>query len=444
MGKKTSKKITAGGRGQGEHHTIVLQPTRRVSLDIAVWLEAIRDAEVIDNPRRAKLVDLYKNVSIDGHLFAVLRKQRAAITAQPIQFLRNGKVDEAMQEHIKSPWFFRFIGDLVDHEWYGVGGSLFQFYREDNGWINYQLIDRRHVDPINRLILRQQGDQKGESWDNFTDLLYIGNPRQLGDLAVAAFWVILKRNNAGDWAELGEIFGRPIREGTYDPWDDEARIQLMEDLVNAGGSQIFIHPTGTTLNLKEAANLSGGTELYSKLHAACNAEISKIVNSNTLTTEAGERGTQALGKVQSRGEDNIEAAIKRNILNILNYEVTDVFAAMGINTDGGEFVFAPQKSKDFTKEIEIDVKLKNVIGLPMSDDYFYEKYGIDKPDNYEELVAKRDTARESADSGAGKDIGEVKTGLVAPDNKQTEKGFFARLYDFFTHAPKSAGADLDW
>lgn len=432
---KKSKRILSGGKA--EHQTIILQPTRRVSLDISIWVQAIKEAELIDKPQRVKLIDLYKNVSLDGHLFATLRKQRAAILAQPIQFTRDGKVDEEIQQHIKSPWFFQFIQDLVDQEWYGVGGTLFQFYREPNGWINYELIDRRHVDAIHRTILRQPTDTEGISWDNFSDLLYIGKPRQLGNLAVAAFWVILKRNNAGDWAELGEIFGRPIREGTYDPWDDEARKQLTEDLINAGGSQVFVHPTGTTLNLKEASNLSGGTELYSKLHAVCNAEISKIVNSNTLTTEAGEKGTQALGKVQYEGEKYILSATRRNILNILNYEVTDVFAAMGINTAGGEFSFVPQKVQDYSTEIDIDVKLKNTIGLPMSDDYFYKKYGIDKPDNYDELVAQKNTAAQQEADKKSKEEESTK-------DKLSERGFFSYMRDFFVHAPKDTGADLDW
>ena len=189
---------------------------------------------------------------LDSHLFAVRRKQKAAILSTPIQFLRDGEVDERMQEYIDSPWFNHFVEDLVDDEWEGVGGSLFQFYREQDGWINYELIPRKHVDAINRTILRNQTDLTGVSWGEFSDLLYVGNPRQIGSLAVPAFWVILKRNNVADWAELGEIFGRPIREGTYDAWDTNARDKLIEDIYNMGGSGVIIHPDGTKINLLQA------------------------------------------------------------------------------------------------------------------------------------------------------------------------------------------------
>ncbi len=448
MSRKKNKRITTGGNiGRTPTQTIVLQPTRRGGLDVAVYMDSIRKAELIDFPRRAKLIDLYEDVMLDSHLFAVRRKQKAAILSTPIQFLRDGEVDERMQEYIDSPWFNHFVEDLVDDEWEGVGGSLFQFYREQDGWINYELIPRKHVDAINRTILRNQTDLTGVSWGEFSDLLYVGNPRQIGSLAVPAFWVILKRNNVADWAELGEIFGRPIREGTYDAWDTNARDKLIEDIYNMGGSGVIIHPDGTKINLLQASNISGGSDLYDRFTATCNAEISKAVNGNTLTTEAGDKGTQALGTVQQEGEVDIVFFIKRRILDILNYKVTDVFTSMGIDTSGGKFTFAPPKKKDPEKQVNIVCRLKNEAGLPISDDYLYEEFGIPKPDNYDELKAANRPAAPAAEEPAEGEDGE---GADEDDLAKTEtepkkrRKFTDRVRDFFGRAPESAGADSDW
>ncbi len=87
--KKKGKRITSGGNiGRMPTQTIVLQPTRRGGLDVSAYMDSIRQAELIDWPRRAKLVDLYADVMLDGHLFSVLRKQKAAILSTPIQFQR--------------------------------------------------------------------------------------------------------------------------------------------------------------------------------------------------------------------------------------------------------------------------------------------------------------------------------------------------------------------
>lgn len=461
MSKKNTKKkqagneklITTGGRFGSNKPTIILTAPRRGGLGVEDYLSAIKSAEIIDHPRRVKLLDMYQDVKTDSHVFSVLRKQKAAILSTPIVFMRDGKVDEKMQEHIDSPWFSNFIEDIIDNEWEGAGGSLFQFFREPNGWINYQLIPRKHVDPINKLILREQSATSGESWEDFDNLLHIGNPRRIGNMAVLAFWVILKRNNVGDWAELGELFGRPLRTGEYDAFDDEAREKLIEDLFNMGGAGIFIHPTGTNIDFKEAANLSGGSDLYHHLHNVCNNEISKAVNGNTLTTEAGDKGTQALGTVQKEGEVDLAFFIKRNIMNILNYDVTDIFAKMGINTAGGKFVFNPPKQKDDTKRVGVLRTLKNDLGLPISHEYLYEEFGVPKPDNYEELVEEM-KAKHAAISGKQtedeeeEEEGEEKNGKnqkkKQEDKKKKEDRFFNRLANFFGRAPRTKGADLDW
>jgi len=310
------------------------------------------------------------------------------------------------------------------------------------------------VDPINRTILRNPTDLRGESWEEFSDLLYVGNPRQIGDLAVCAFWVILKRNNVSDWAELAEIFGRPIREGTYDAWDEKAREKLIEDIYGMGGAGVIIHPDGTKINLIQTGNVSGAGDMYSGLATYCNNEISKAVNGNTLTTEAGDKGTQALGTVQQEGEVDITFFIKRQILDILNYEVCDIFAALGINTKGGKFAFVPPKKKDPAQQVTIVCRLKQEAGLPISDDYLYEEFGIPKPDNYDQIkeqaqataAAIREGKKEdkTEDPDADGDESTEPKGKKSTSKKNEDRKFIDRLRSFFGEAPDSAGADLDW
>lgn len=456
MSKKNKGRITAGGYiGNVTAPTIILQQTRRGGLDVGVYMNAIRSAEVIDYPRREKLIDLYEDVKLDSHLFAVLRKQKAAVLSTPIQFMRDGKVDETMQDHIKSPWFLKFLGDLYDHQWEGVGGSLFQFYKDEKGWINYDLIPRKNVDAINRVILHRQGDITGESWDEFKDLLYIGNPRMIGNLAVAAFWVILKRNNVGDWADFAEIFGRPVREGTYDAWDEDARQKLLKDISEMGGAGVIVHPSGTELNLIQTQNVAGGGDMYEKLGTYCNNEISKTVTGNTLTTEAGDKGTQALGTVQKEGEEDINFFVKQEILNILNYEMTETFARLGIDTAGGEFFFVPPKSKNSQEKVNVLKTLKNDMQLPIDDDYLYEEFGIPKPKDYEAMKEELKKAHSAPnlvttdDDEDPDEIDQKETGKPGTKEKQDpvkrkKDNAVNRMVRFFVKALQGSGADLDW
>lgn len=454
MGRNKQKgRITAGGNiGKTPGQTIILTQPKRGGLDISYYMSAIRNAEMIDRPMRVKLLDLYEDILMDSHLQSVLRKQKASVLSTPIQFSRDGTVDEKIQEHIDSPWFGDLLEDIIEDEWKGVGGSLFQFYR-DKEWIKYDLIPRKHVDALNRVIMRNQTDFTGQSWDEFDDLLYVGDPRQIGALAELAFWVIIKRNDVGDWAQFAEIFGQPMREGTYDAWDDNARQKLINDIMALGASPVFIHPEGTKINLIESSQKGSTCDVYERLATFCNSEISKRVLGNTLTTEVGDKGTQALGTVQQEGEQDITFFVKRRLLNILNYDVTETFANLGINTTGGKFSFVPPKKKDLSAKITIDCALKNQIGLPIDDDYFYEEYGIPKPDNYDQIVkekaeraaaiqlSKPDNLERAEPDQHGIDTKKDKK----PEEKPTdgEKTFKNWVRNFFAYAPDKKGA-LKW
>ncbi len=237
----------------------------------------------------------------------------------------------------------------------------------------------------------------------------------------------------------------------------------------------MVHPDNTQLNLVQAQNVSGGGDLYEKLGTYCNNEISKAVTGNTLTTEAGDKGTQALGTVQKEGEEDINFFIKQGILNILNYEMTETFARLGIDTGGGEFFFVPPKSKNTQEKVNILKTLRNEMQLPIEDDFLYEEFGIPKPKDYEAMkeelrkshsapnaLTRTDDGEEDGDEDApdkegpgtgpdrddkdggdgGQDPEEGKDSGGKP--KKKKGGAFNRMVGFFVKALQGGGADLDW
>lgn len=375
-----------------------------------------------------------------------------------IEFWREGKPDETVNEQIKSPWFSRLVADIIDAKMWGF--SLCQFYRQDE-WIDYDLIPRKHADPIKRIIIRHQTDTVGTSWDEYPDLLFVGSPTYLGLLAKAAPWVIYKRNTTGDWSQFSEVFGMPIQEYTYETDDEDSRQRAIDDAANAGSLAVFVHGKDTTLNLVEAAGKTGSADVYERLCERCNNEISKLILGNTLTTESSENGTQALGTVHKKVEDRVAQADRRYVLDVLNYNMTDIFLRLGINTDGGEFCFPEQKDIDPATKMNILTQLRASFQLPVSDDFLYREFGIEKPTNYDQLKAEQQERRQleqlqlidAADgdnddddnNDDGKENGDDKNGK--PTEKPADKrgkSFKNWLRSFFVPAPCQDGADLDW
>lgn len=76
--------------------------------------------------------------------------------------------------------------------------------------------------------------------------------------------------------------------------------------------------------------------------------------------------------------------------------------------------------------------------------YWYDTYGLPKPDNYDELLAKREEERRAM-LALAKKAEESKDGNDNDaDKKDKGKNLFANLYDFFVKAPPTAsGANPD-
>ena len=177
--KKKAGQITVGGHtprpGQKQPNTIVLTQPKRFGIDISDYTSAVKSAENVDYSRRYKLFDLYSDILMDTHLTCVIEKRKNAVLCSEIEFRKNGKPDDKVNEQIASPWFSSLVADILDAKFWGF--TLCQFYKNGE-WVNYDLIPRKHADPVRRIILRHQTDITGTSWDEYPDLLFVGSACQ--------------------------------------------------------------------------------------------------------------------------------------------------------------------------------------------------------------------------------------------------------------------------
>lgn len=414
---------------------IVLQMPEIFFFDMNAYMNAVKAARGIDYSNRVRLYDMYDSAQLDLHLAGIIAKRMRGVTKIPIEFQRSGEPDDGINRQLRSPWFKRFCKDLVMSEFYGF--SLFQFFIDEGGLISYELVNRKHYDPVRRLILKYQGAIDGVPADSFPDMLFVGEERGLGIFAELLPAVLYKRGDMADWARFCNIFGMPIREYTYDAGDELARRRLIADAKRQGANAVYIHPKDSELNLVEAANKTGSSELYRTFAEYWDSKMSIRVLGNTLTTDAKETGTQALGTVHKEEEDEMNADDRDFILDILNYDMRPVFTSLGFDTEGGEFVYAKKDNINPAQQIDIVQKL-SAMGLPIDDDYLYETFCIKKPDNYERLKkekelerqAQRDALNAARDTAADKHGGDGRK----PSNSD-KKPFKDRLSGFFGLAP---------
>ena len=405
---------------------VVLQMPEIFYFDMNAYINSVKSALNIDFTNRVRLYDMYESSMLDLHLSGVLDKRLRGVTKIPIEFRRNDQPDDVINAQLRSPWFKELRKDLImSHFW---GFTLVQFYLDEDGNIRYDLINRKHYDPIHRKLLKYQGAIDGISIDEFPNTMFVGSERKLGIFAELLPAVLYKRGNMADWARFANIFGMPIREYTYDAGDEDARARLIADARRQGSNAVYIHPKDSELTLIEASNKTGSSELYRTFAEYWDAKMSIRVLGNTLTTDAKENGTQSLGTVHKEEEDEMNADDCDFLLDILNYNMRPVFQNLGFNVDGGEFVYASHDKINPSQQIDIVQKLSSM-GLPMDDDYLYETFSVRKPDNYDELKLMKEAERQAMRDALAADKG---------DNKDTSQtAINNRLRSFFGLAPKT-------
>ena len=420
-----------------QNPTIILQSPELFHFNIARYMASLQSASAIDFYNRTELYDIYHSIiTTDGHLSGIINKRLSAVARERFEFQKDGKPVDEVNEQIKSPWFRAFIKEAVNSKLWGF--TLCQFRRDERGWITFDLIDRKHFDPVKRQVLLYETDVTGVPLEAFSNCLVIcDNPRGLGSLATCAPYALYKRGNIGDWAQFCQIFGMPIREYTYTAGDEEARKRLLQDARKQGADAVYIHPEGSGMQLHEASGKSGTNDLYERFTNNCNDEMSIAILGNTLTTKSDTNGTQALGTVQAKEQLKITDDDVQFILDLLNYDMADIFSALGVNTEGGEFVRVEQKYQDKQVQINVVSKLKEM-GLPMSDDYLYKTFDVEKPEDYDTLKAEQEAEAQAKEERAR----QLADRLNQPPTNEEKEKFFDRFRRFFGLAPQD-GASRD-
>jgi hypothetical protein len=207
-------------------------------------------------------------------------------------------------------------------------------------------------------------------------LIEVGGEKDYGKLMSAAQYVIYKRGGFGDWSQFAEIFGMPFFFGKYNPHDPQSRKLLSDGLRDMSGKPWAVIPDGSSID-KIDTNQQGKSEVFKDLINICNEELSKLFLGNTLTTNQGDNGARSLGEVHKDVEEDIAISDMIQREYTLNWDFKNKMAALGYPVANGRFFFPETSPIPLEKRILIDMQLAKII--PMSEEYFYKNYGVDKP-----------------------------------------------------------------
>ena len=409
---------------------IVIRPQTRQKSSVVDWRNGLQSA---DMGRVKKLFDLEEDLLIDGVLSDAVDKRISAVTNSELTFQDiDGSEVEEISALMDSPAWEELLTAIMQVRFWGRAGIEFDF---TNGF-DAKPIPPKHIKLDTKQILLNEYDDSGVAYEGDDHILILGKPRDFGLLLKAAPFAIYKRGAYGDYAQWLEIFGMPQRVGKYSSYDPESRKLLEQAFEQSGSAPWLVIPKESEVETVASASHGAGLSPYDEFRKACNEEMLITILGQTMTTVQGDKGARSLGEVHKAVEEGKNRADMRFVQRVLNHYVLPIFEKRGYPVTGGKFIF-PKAAEALT--VDEIVSLAGIMDIPVS--YLQDKYSIPAPTDGEAIAGATKPVTPDPNN-TDPIVDPPNPDDPAPDPKKPDKpiknsdfGYFRRLYDFFVQAP---------
>lgn len=224
------------------------------------------------------------------------------------------------------------------------------------------------------------------------------------------FWnCFVKKATGKFWARFLETFVTPyiVMRHRPDASDEEINslVEMGENLINAAVAAI---PTGDSVEIMEAKGKSASSDIFEKNIAFQNAEISKAIVGQTLTTEQGKKGSHALGKVHMGVLWSYIQSDARIVEKTINEVLSRCAKFHFKNGKAPVFeLYSPEREAAEKKQKEDSQKSRSSRdnnlckqGVRFTRKYYLRTYELNE-DDIEELKKKEETDTETKEFSAG-------------------------------------------
>lgn len=429
-----NKTTTRRHRSKGQPAIIVNDFTRvaadRNRKDIGTLKRALIQAESVQLPNRVALYDLYTDIlSLDGTLSGLVDKRIKAVTNKELHFYdADGHIVREMDALIASARFQQLCTILMNTLFWGCSGVEFIVGEK----LDFVEVPRKHIRPEKGHVVTSQFQSTGYPLDELPHVWVTGGKYDLGKLLQCSMYAIYKRSGMGDFAQYVEIFGQPVRIIYYDSYDTRTRDELRKILQEAGSSLSMMVPKQAKFEMMDGKQSNGTGELQSRLIEACDREMAIAILGTTETTSASSGSGYAQAKEHGRQQLEITKDDIKYLQNLLNEDrFLEILRQYGYPVEGGSFRFTREINlEELRQRLEIDMQVSRKV--PVSDDYWYETYGIPRPDNHEAVKKGEQRQEDPVRQGNGKGRQE--------NERRKLQALFSALSGFFASAPTGGGA----
>jgi phage gp29-like protein len=215
-----------------------------------------------------------------------------------------------------------------------------------------------------------------------------GLPIRGGLARIATVAYMCKAWSWRDWMAFADVYGMPMRVGTYGPNASKDDIlKLISAVANLGSDAAAVVPSSTKIEFQQAVQVAGAGDFFEKLVSWWDKQTSKAVLGQTMTADDGASRAQAI--VHDGVRVDILNADGKNLANTLQRQVIAPFIALNWGAD--RLHRAPRVRIEVPKRQDVAALVSALaqlvpLGLKVEQSVVRDRLGIPDPDAGAEVL----------------------------------------------------------
>lgn len=207
-----------------------------------------------------------------------------------------------------------------------------------------------------------------------------GYDTRAGIMRVCAWMYLFKNYTVKDWVGFAEVYGMPLRLGKYEPGASKAdREALIRAVRSLGSDAAGIISKTTEIQFIEAQKGSS-LNVYESLASFCDAQMSKAILGQTLSSEPGGgngQGSFALGRVHSEVRHDLVQADCKALAKTLTRQILRPLVGFNFGWDAPvpRFQFLCDPPEDMRALAEV-YRILSEIGFDFSREQLAQRFRL--------------------------------------------------------------------
>jgi phage gp29-like protein len=216
-----------------------------------------------------------------------------------------------------------------------------------------------------------------------------GYDTRAGVMRVCSWMYLFKNYSIKDWVAFAEVFGMPLRLGKYDSSaSKEDKDSLIAAIQSLGTDAAGVISKNTEIEFIETMKNTGTQNVFDVLANFCDKQMSKAIVGSTLTTQEGDSGSYALGKVHNEVRQDLTRGDSESLSKTVRFQMFRPLVGWNFGWDKPLpwFKIQYEPSEDLKNLSEV-YKNVSALGQPISQEHISERFKIPLPGDGETVVA---------------------------------------------------------